>query len=52
MGKSGLSDIYTQSPWACGPRALGVYIQGGRTRTHAPQSAADNYYTNCSFTTF
>ena len=27
MGKSGLPDIYTQSPRATGPRAEGVYIK-------------------------
>ena len=27
MGTSGLPDIYTLSPRACGPRALGVYIR-------------------------
>ena len=32
MGTRGLPDIYTLSPRACGPRALGVYI--GQT-THA-----------------
>ena len=28
MGTRGLPDIYILSPWACGPRALGVYIRG------------------------
>ena len=32
MGTRGLPDIYTLSPRACGPRALGVYI---RQTTHA-----------------
>ena len=27
MGTRGLPDIYTLSPWACGPRALGVCIR-------------------------
>ena len=27
MGTNGLPDIYTLSPRACGPRALGVYIR-------------------------
>ena len=27
MGTCGLSDIYTFSPRACGPRASGVYIR-------------------------
>ena len=27
MGTSGLTDIYTRSPRACGPRAEGVYIR-------------------------
>ena len=31
MGTCGLPDIYTLSPQACGPRALGVYI---RQTTH------------------
>ena len=33
MGTRGLSDIYTLSPQACGPRALGVYIRQ-TTRAH------------------
>ena len=33
MGTSSLPDIYTLSPRACGPRALGVYIRQ-TTRAH------------------
>ena len=33
MGTRGLPDIYTLSPRACGPRALGVYIRQ-TTRAH------------------
>ena len=33
MGTRGLPDIYTLSPRACGPRALGVYIRQA-TRAH------------------
>ena len=33
MGTCGLPDIYTLSPRACGPRALGVYIRQ-TTRAH------------------
>ena len=33
MGTHGLPDIYTLSPRACGPRALGVYIRQ-TTRAH------------------
>ena len=28
MGTRGLPDMYTLSPQACGPRALGIYISG------------------------
>ena len=33
MGTRGLPDIYTLSPRACGPHALGVYIRQA-TRAH------------------
>ena len=33
MCTRGLPDIYTLSPWACGPRASGVYIRQ-TTRAH------------------
>ena len=33
MGTYGLSDIYTLSPWVCGPQALSVYIRK-TTRAH------------------
>ena len=33
MSTRGLPDIYTLSPRACGPRALGVYIRQ-TTRAH------------------
>ena len=33
MGTCGLPDIYTLSPWACSPWALGVYIRQ-TTRAH------------------
>ena len=33
MGTRGSPDIYTLCPWACGPRASGVYIRQ-TTRAH------------------
>ena len=33
MFTRGLPDIYTLSPWACGPRASGVHIRQ-TTRVH------------------
>ena len=34
MGTRGSPDIYTLSPWACGPRASGAYIRQ-TTRAHS-----------------
>ena len=39
-GTHGLYDMYTLSPWACGPQASGVHI---RQTTHASVTSAGRY---------
>ena len=42
MGTCGSPDIYTLSPRACGPRALGVYIRQ-TTRAHGITIKSKNF---------